>query len=259
MITLTSDFGLKDPYVAEMKGVILTINPEVTLIDITHEIEKFNVRMAAFTLASAAPYFPDGTVHLAVVDPGVGTTRRAIVIRAKKGFFVGPDNGVLVLAAQNQGIEQVYQIANSKFMLPKVSITFHGRDIFAPAAAYLEKGVDPAEFGSEVKDLVTPGFATVQHGKGSLTGEVLNVDGFGNIITNITENHAAFMEGEAVKAELSHASLSLEFGKTYAQAKPKEPILLIGSHGFLEIALNQASAAEKFQAKAGDKVKITVA
>ncbi len=137
MITLTSDFGLKDPYVAEMKGVILTINPNATLVDITHEIEKFNVRAAAFALASAAPYFPDGTVHLAVVDPGVGTDRRAIVIQTKKGFFVGPDNGVLVLAAQSQGIEHMYQLSNPKFMMPKVSSTFHGRDIFAPAAAYL--------------------------------------------------------------------------------------------------------------------------
>ena len=159
MITLTSDFGLKDPYVAEMKGVILTINPKATLIDITHEVEKFNVRMAAFMLASAAPYFPKGTVHLAVVDPGVGTQRRAIIVQTKKGFFVGPDNGVLILAAQNQGIEHVYELANPKFMLPKVSSTFHGRDIFAPAAAHLDIGVQPSDFGPEIKDPVKPEFA----------------------------------------------------------------------------------------------------
>ena len=117
MITLTSDFGLKDPYVAEMKGVILTINPKATIIDITHGVEKFNIRMGAFMLASAAPYFPKGTIHLAVVDPGVGTERRAILIQTKKGFFVGPDNGVLILAAQNQGIEHIYEITNPKFML----------------------------------------------------------------------------------------------------------------------------------------------
>ena len=114
MITLTSDFGLKDPYVAEMKGVILTINPKATLIDVTHEVEKFNIRMAAFMLASAIPYFPDGTVHLAVVDPGVGTQRRAIIVQTKKSFFVGPDNGILFLAARNQGVEHVYPGYKSK-------------------------------------------------------------------------------------------------------------------------------------------------
>ena len=187
MITLTSDFGLKDPYVAEMKGVILTINPKATLIDITHEVEKFDVRMAAFILASAAPYFPQGTVHLAVVDPGVGTQRRAIIIQTKKSFFVGPDNGILILAAQNQGIEHVYQITNPTFMLPKISSTFHGRDIFAPAAAHLDKGVPPKEFGPEIKDLTKPEFASVKQTNGSLIGEVIHIDGFGNIITNITE------------------------------------------------------------------------
>ena len=165
MITLTSDFGLKDPYVAEMKGVILTINPKATLIDITHEVEKFNIRMAAFMLASAAPYFPQGTVHLAVVDPGVGTQRRAILIQTKKSFFVGPDNGILILAAQNQGIEHVYQLTNPTFMLPKISSTFHGRDIFAPAAAHLDKGVQPSEFGPEIKDPINPEFAISQTNK----------------------------------------------------------------------------------------------
>src|SRR5208283_4092285 len=131
MITLTSDFGLKDPYVAEMKGVILTINPKAALIDITHEVEKFNIRMAAFMLASAAPYFPQGTIHMAVVDPGVGTQRRAILIQTKRSVFVGPDNGILILAAQPRGIEHAYQLTNPKFMLPKISNTFHGRDIFA--------------------------------------------------------------------------------------------------------------------------------
>ena len=163
MITLTSDFGLKDPYVAEMKGVILTINPNATIIDITHDVEKFNIRMGAFMLASAAPYFPKGTVHLAVVDPGVGTERRAILVQTKQGFFVGPDNGVLMLAAKNQGIEHTYELTNPKFMLPKVSSTFHGRDIFAPAAAYIGYRCRKAsEFGPEIADVVIPEFASVK-------------------------------------------------------------------------------------------------
>ena len=119
MITLTSDFGLKDPYVAEMKGVILSINPNASIVDITHGVEKFNIRMGAFMLASAAPYFPKGTVHLAVVDPGVGTERRAILVQTKQGFFVGPDNGILMIAAQNSGIEHTHELTNPKFMVPK--------------------------------------------------------------------------------------------------------------------------------------------
>ena len=258
MITLTSDFGIKDPYVAEMKGVILSINPNATLIDVTHEIEKFNVRAAAFALASAAPYFPEGAVHLAVVDPGVGTERRAIAVKTKKGIFVGPDNGVLILAAKNQGIESVRQLANPKFMLPKVSCTFHGRDVFAPAAAYLDKGVSLAEFGPEIKDPVTPSFAEAKHGEGWFSGEVLGIDGFGNIITNIAGKDAAFKEGSIVKVGLTGASLKVPFAKTYAQAEANIPVLLVGSHGFLEIALNQASAAKKFRVKAGDKIAFTV-
>ena len=257
MITLTSDFGLKDPYVAEMKGVILTINPNATIIDITHDVEKFDIRMGAFMLASAAPYFPKGTVHLAVVDPGVGTERRAILVQTKQGFFVGPDNGVLMLAAKNQGIKHIYQLSNPKFMLPKVSATFHGRDIFAPAAAYLDMGVKPAEFGPEVTDGVMPEFARVKRGAGSLIGEILHVDGFGNIITNISQKEMT--QAKAVNIKLHNISLNVAFGKTYAQTKPREAIALIGSHGFLEIALNQDSAAEKFHAAVGEKIEVTPA
>ncbi len=257
MITLTTDFGLKDPYVAEMKGVILTINPNANIVDVSHGVDKFNVRMGAFMLASAASYFPKGTIHLAVVDPGVGTERRAIVVQTKQGFFVGPDNGVLMLAAQAQGIEHVYTLANPKFMLPQVSCTFHGRDIFAPAAAYIDKGVDAKEFGPEITDAITPKFSTVERNDGSLFGEVLHVDGFGNAITNITQNELS--TAKAVKVNLHHISLQLTLTKTYAQAKSQEPIALIGSHGFLELALNQGNFAEKYRVRAGDRIEIIIA
>jgi hypothetical protein len=258
MITLTSDFGLKDPYVAQMKGVILNINPKATIVDITHDVEKFNIRTAAFMLASAAPYFAEGTVHLAVVDPGVGTQRRAIIIQTQKGFFVGPDNGILVLAAQNQGIEHVYHLMNPKLMLPKVSSTFHGRDIFAPAAAYLDKGVKAVEFGAEIKDVFEPEFAKVKHNRDSLIGGVLHIDDFGNIITNISEQEMPQTHAEIVNVELPNYSLKVAFVKSYAQSKLKEPVVLIGSHGFIEIALNQGNAAEKFQVKAGNKIIVSV-
>jgi S-adenosylmethionine hydrolase len=257
MITLTSDFGLKDPYVAEMKGVILSINPNATLIDVTHEIQKFNVRMGAFVLASAAPYFPKGTVHLAVVDPGVGTKRHAIVIQTKQGYVVGPDNGVLVLAAQNQGIEHIYELANPKYMRSEVSSTFHGRDIFAPAAAHLDNGIDPSEFGPELTDAVKPEFARVKQSNGSFLGEVLYIDGFGNVITNIHQSQIP--TAEKAEVQLPNTQIKIRFAKTYAQAKPEEAIALIGSRGFMEIALNQTSAAEKFRVKTGDKIAVSFA
>jgi S-adenosyl-L-methionine hydrolase (adenosine-forming) len=254
MITLTSDFGLKDPYVAEMKGVILTINPQAAIIDVTHGVEKFNIRMGAFILASAAPYFPKGTIHLAVIDPDVGTERRAILIQTKLGFFVGPDNGILILAAQNQGIEHLYEISNPKFMLPKISNTFQGRDIFAPAAANLDRGVKPSEFGPEITEVATPKFASAERRNSSLIGEVCHIDDFGNIITNISQKDLP--QNRVANIKLPGVLKNIFFGKTYAEAKPNEPLALIGSHGFLEIALNQGNAAEKFHAKTGDKIEI---
>jgi S-adenosylmethionine hydrolase len=257
MITLTSDFGLKDPYVAEMKGVILSINSKTTIVDITHGIEKFDIRTGAFILASVVPYFPKGTVHIAVVDPGVGTNRRSILVESKQGFFVGPDNGVLMLAAQKLGSEHTFEINNPKFMLPKISSTFHGRDVFAPAATYLEMGMKPSEFGPEISDAINPEFVKVEKINGSFTGEVLYIDGFGNIITNITQKEVA--DAKSVKVKFPNFSLALAFKKTYSEAKFQEPITLFGSHGFLEIALNQDNVAEKFHVTAGDKIQVTPA
>jgi S-adenosyl-L-methionine hydrolase (adenosine-forming) len=257
MITLTSDFGLKDPYVAEMKGVILTINPNAIIVDITHNIEKFNIGTAAFILASVASYFPKDTIHLAVVDPEVGSERRAIVIQTKHAFFVGPDNGVLMLAAQNQEIAHTYELLNPNLMLPKTSNTFHGRDIFAPVAAYIDKGVKPNEFGPEIRDPHLPSFPKIKRSNYELTGEVLYIDSFGNVITNIKEND--MIGSQKISLELNEISLNLKFGKAYAEAERKEPIILIGSYGFVEIAINQGNAAEKFRAKLGDKIRVTAA
>ncbi|MGB9914510.1 MAG: SAM hydrolase/SAM-dependent halogenase family protein [Candidatus Bathyarchaeales archaeon] len=257
IVTLTTDFGLKDPYVAEMKAVILNICPNAAIIDITHEIEKFNFRMGAYMLASAAPYFPSGTVHVAVVDPGVGTKRRPIIIETKHSFFVGPDNGILILAAAKQGIVCIHELTNPRFMLPKVSFTFHGRDIFAPAAAHLLNGVKPEEFGPEICDAVHPEFAEVTEKNGALTGEVLHVDGFGNIITNISENELTHIDVKtALNVDLAGRKMKLRFCRAYGEAGLQEPLALIGSHGFLEIALNQGNAAKEFNVGVGAKVAV---
>jgi S-adenosylmethionine hydrolase len=259
IVTLTTDFGLKDPFVAEMKAVILSICPTAIIVDVTHEVEKFNIRMGAYMLASAAPYFPEGTVHVAVVDPGVGTQRRQIIVQSKRNFFVGPDNGLLILAAEAQGIKRMYEITSRRLMLPHVSSTFHGRDIFAPAAAHLANGVPPEDFGPEITDAVKPGFTKVTRDKDTLAGEVLHVDGFGNIITNIRAKDLADFKEGMVQAEFSSHRLQLKVSRTYAEAKPQEALALIGSHNYLEIALNQGNAAAKFHAKAGDKITLSAA
>lgn len=257
VITLTTDFGLADPYVAEMKAVILGINPDAEIVDITHQVEKFNVRNGAFILAAAAPYFPRGTIHVAVVDPGVGTKRKPILIETEKDFFIGPDNGVLALAARSQGIRHVYEIANPKFMLPKVSSTFHGRDIFAPAAAFLSKGVEPSEFGPKIRRIVMPRFAKVVKRGDALVGEVIHVDSFGNIITNFTAKHLEALGVEnCIRVRLIDKLLTLKLCKAYAEVEARKPLAIIGSHDFLEISINMGNAAQTFGVKVGDKITL---
>jgi S-adenosylmethionine hydrolase len=257
IITLTTDFGLTDPYVAEMKAVILQICPAATIVDVTHQIEKFNIRMGAYILASASPYFPEGTIHVAVIDPGVGTRRKAILIEAQKSFFVGPDNGVLALAAKNQGIEHVYEITNPKLMLPKISDTFHGRDIFAPAAAHLAKGTPPSEFGPEICKIVTPKFTKIIRRKDVVIGEVVHVDGFGNIITNFREKELESMEIKGIiNMKLKDTWLKLKLCRAYTEVEAQKPLAIIGSHNFLEISVNQGNAADTFKVKIGDKITI---
>lgn len=256
IITILSDFGLEDPYVAEMKGTILSINPNSILVDVTHNVAKFDIQNGAFILSSATPYFPKGTIHIAVVDPGVGTKRRAIVIQTKKGYFIGPDNGLLILAAEHQGILRIHQLTNPKFMLSGVSSTFHGRDVFAPAAAYIEKGTKPEKFGPEIHEPVRPEFSKIKHTKDGITCRVLHIDSFGNIITNLSKTEATKLP-ENLNIKIQKNELKIKLKKTYGETKPNEAMALIGSHGFLEIALNRGNAAEKFQAKNGNEVTIT--
>ncbi|MEM2105185.1 MAG: SAM-dependent chlorinase/fluorinase [Candidatus Bathyarchaeia archaeon] len=257
IITLTTDFGLKDPYVAEMKAVILGICPNAQIIDITHQIEKFNIRIGAYMLACAAPYFPKSTVHVAVVDPGVGTRRRPLLIETRKDLFIGPDNGVLALAAKAQGIKRVYEISNRNFMLQRISNTFHGRDIFAPAAAHIANGVPPSEFGPEIEEITIPEFAKLVKRKDAIIGEVLHVDSFGNIVTNFGDKELKLMGiSETVDVKLKDKLLALKLCKAYAEVPPKQSLAIIGSHNFLEISINQGSAAEKFKVKAGDKIAL---
>lgn len=261
IITLLSDFGLKDPYVAEMKAVILSICPQARLVDINHEIEKFNVRMGAFVLASSASYFPKDTIHVAVVDPGVGTKRRAILVEARKALFVGPDNGLLMLAAERQGIRHVYNVTNERFMLSRVSNTFHGRDIFAPVAAHLANGCKPFDFGLEIHDYVVPRFVKPRLTKNALFGEVLHIDDFGNIVTNISRaefEKTGIQEGAMVRFRLKDKAIKLKFCSTYGEVPVGKSLALIGSHDFLEISTNQGNASRKFGTRVGDTVAVLI-
>lgn len=257
VITLTTDFGLKDPYVAEVKAVILSISPDVVLVDITHEVEKFNTRMGAYILASASSYFPKGTIHLTIVDPGVGTKRQPILIQTQRAYFIGPDNGVMTLAAKKEDTIQVRKIVNPRLMMSETANTFHGRDIFAPAAAYLANGSLPEEFGPKLSKIETPTLAEAVRRNDMLVGEIIHIDDFGNAITNFTEKEVAdFKDRNAVGVKLKNDRLKLKFYKTYGDVGFGKPLALIGSHGFLEIALNQGNAAEKFKLKIGDRISI---
>ena len=258
LVTLTTDFGLRDSYAAEMKAVILSIIPDARVVDISHQIEKFNVRMGAYVLACASPQFPNGTIHVAIVDPGVGTKRRPIIVQTNKCFFVGPDNGVLGLAVKNfEAKLRIYGITKREFMLSTVSSTFHGRDIFAPAAAYLAKGVCPAEFGPKIQQMVLPKFAKITKGGNRLEGQVIHIDDFGNIITNFTEKEfkTTKIKGK-VNVKIGRTKLRLALCIAYGDVKKGLPLAIIGSHNFLEISVNQGNAAKTFKTQIDDKVVI---
>jgi S-adenosylmethionine hydrolase len=261
ILSLLSDFGQKDPYVAEMKAVILSINPQARIVDVTHEIEKFSIRMGAYVLASAAPYFPPNTVHVAVVDPGVGTKRRPIIAETNRSLYVGPDNGLLMLAAHKEKITNVYRIDNPKYMLAKVSKTFHGRDIFAPAAAHLAAGVKASDFGPVIHDYVVPEFAKPDTKKGEVVGVVLHIDDFGNVVSNISAEdleQAGFREGDSLIVAVGDKILNLLFCSAYGEVPVGAPLALIGGSDFLEVAVNQGSASGIFRAKVGETFRVSV-
>ena len=260
IITLLSDFGYKDPYVAEMKAVILSINPQVNIVDVSHEIEKYNINMGAFFLASIVPFFPEGTIHVVVVDPGVGTKRRAIIIETHRGYLIGPDNGVLMLSAVREKIKNVFSIDNPKYARSEISNTFHGRDIFAPAAANLAKGINVNDFGRKVKDFIFPNLAKSYVKDGKLVGVVIHIDGFGNIITNISVEDLesyGIHESNQLEILLGGRIFTLMLHSTYSKVPVGSPLALIGSRNFLEFAVNQGDASHFFGSKIQDLITIS--
>ena len=261
IITLTTDFGTNDHFIGTMKGVILSIEPDAQIIDICHSVQAFDVLDGALTISQAYSYFPTGTIHMVVVDPGVGTARRPLIVSSDRHHFVAPDNGVLSLIYQREQRLSARHVTGEHYFLQPVSNTFHARDIFSPVAAYLAKGVDPEKFGEAVTDFVR--FSAPKPkaaNENTLRGVVLKVDRFGNLITNITPQDAPMLFGEnpgTFKIVVGQREIR-EIKEAYALGAPGEVFGIMGSMGYLEVAANRGSAAQLLGVGKGTDVNIVL-
>jgi S-adenosyl-L-methionine hydrolase (adenosine-forming) len=257
IITLLTDFGLQDGYVASMKGVILSICPEAILVDITHEAPRHDIRSAAFLLHTVTSSFPRGTIHVVVVDPGVGTTRRGIVIQTPDAVLVGPDNGVFSWILHRTPGYEARTLDNAEYQRPQVSATFHGRDIFAPAAAHIAIGVVIDAFGPPCTPLMAP-WTAPRLEAGTLHGEVIHIDRFGNAVTNIMRKDL-----ERLSPRMEHLKVrtagrdTAPLSRTYGDHPPDTLTALIGSCGHLEIAVTMGNCARRLGLKVEDPVTVT--
>ncbi|MEX1055341.1 MAG: SAM-dependent chlorinase/fluorinase, partial [Rhodothermales bacterium] len=256
-ITLTTDFGTQDAYVGAMKGVILGLNPEVRLVDISHRISAQDVMEAAFVLKDAVFYYPAGTVHLAVVDPGVGTNRRAVALRCERHFFVGPDNGLFPLLLGERKPDEIVVLDRPEYWRDgAISASFHGRDIFAPVAAHLSLARPLAEMGSAVDSLAPMYWALPIVDDQGVQGWVVHIDHFGNCITNVSRQILEERRsGRPVKCFVGNAILE-GMSRTYGDMEPGEPLMHFNSGDMLEIAVNSGNAAELLGIRKGASVNL---
>lgn len=258
LISLITDFGLSDNFVGVMKAAILKINPKARVVDICHQVRAQDIRQAAFLLSSSFRFFPRGTVHLAVVDPGVGSRRRKIIVRTKDYYFVAPDNGLLAFALKDEPPKKIIEITNEKYFLKPVSCTFHGRDIFAPVSAYLSKGESAGEFGRAVKSFRALELPAVKINSRELTGEIIYIDNFGNLVSNIDRSALeSFIRNKRFSIRLKNNTLR-RLSRAYMEGAALQPLALIGSFGCLEIAVNAGSARDYLKADKGDKIKVSI-
>lgn len=259
IIALMTDFGEDDFFVASLKATILKINPLARIVDITHRLGSFDPQSAGFLLVSCCTYFPEGTIFLAVVDPGVGSSRRILLAKTKKYFFIAPDNGLLTLALEEEEVQDLRALENKKFFLHKISKTFEARDKMAPVAAHLSKGVSPSEFGPEVKEYKKLRINRAVLKNNEISGHILYTDKFGNLITNIPEQCVRRLRKGRRKKTLSLQVRGVEiarFENTYSSVRKGELLFLIGSLGLVEIAAKEGSASRMLKARAGDPLKI---
>ncbi len=259
LVTLTTDFGLSDHFVGVMKGVILNINPDVEIVDLNHHINSYDIFEAAFTLAQSYRHFPPDTIHLAVVDPGVGTSRRPILARTIEYKFVGPDNGVLSLIYEREENVEVRHVTSDHYFLNPVSNTFHARDIFAPVVGWLSKGVEWDKFGEVITDFAK--FTPPKPKRVSdnlLKGVTLKVDKFGNIITNISPQDVPqlFAENPPPFKIIVNQQEITRLNLSYSMGKPSEIFAIVGSSGFIEICTNRGSAAKALNVGRGAEVGV---
>ncbi len=258
IVTLTTDFGPSDFYAGAMKGVIYTINPLATIVDITHSVQSFDLLDGALTIAQSYYLYPKDTIHVVVVDPGVGTDRRPILATVGDHYFIAPDNGVLSLVYEREERISVRHITSTHYFRQPVSQTFHGRDIFAAVAGWFSKGMDSGKFGETIEDYVRFNAPRARCEAGTVRGIVLKVDKFGSLITNITPNDVPQMFGGDFQLTVGNATITKLFS-SYAEGAKGEPFVIIGSGGFLEISVNKGSAAQVAGANKGSDVVVTVA
>lgn len=246
IITFLSDFGTKSSYVAQMKGVANDIAPQVKCVDISHDISPYNIRMGAFILRSASPFFPQGTIHVAIVDPGVGTNRRGIVVVTKYQIFIGPDNGLLIPAAHEFGNYLVYEITNTELQRTLISNTFHGRDIFTPVAAHLLTGIPFHQIGPQIDDYIDLRLEPAIRVGERFDASVIFIDEFGNIITNVEYGQIQDLAqlGKELLLKFGKRKIRLIFTNSYGFVQPGKAIAIIGSSGYLEISINQGNAMQ---------------
>lgn len=259
IITLTTDFGEGDHLVAVMRGVILSINQDAKLVDICHQVKAFDVWDGAFTLAEACGYFPPGTIHVVVVDPGVGSRRRPLLAQTRRHAFIAPDNGVLSLVYRNESPVEVRHITEQAYFRQPASATFHGRDVFAPCAGWLSRGVAPEKLGPVIEDYVRLEFAAPRRVQdGALEGVVLRVDRFGNLMTNLTLDDAPELGAHPaapVRLRINRRQVT-RVVEYYGMGRPGEPFLIVGSSGYLEVSVNRGSASQALGADAGTPVRL---
>jgi S-adenosylmethionine hydrolase len=257
LITLITDFGIEDTYAGVLKGVILSISPGCSIVDITHQIPPQDVRAACFALSTAYAYFPKRTIHLVIVDPGVGGTRRPLLIEAEDYFFIGPDNGVFTAILVKPGPKSVIEITNEEYFLAEVSSTFHGRDIFAPVAAHLVNGCPSSRFGTPASDYVLldwPQPSVVKPGEAQ--GTILHIDRFGNLVTSFSRDYIKQMTGNRTFRIECAGRIITQMVPSYAFAQTGELCGMFGSSNYLEISVTNGSARDILNAQCGDCVKI---
>lgn len=257
IVTLTTDFGYRDPFVGIMKGVLLGLNPDLRLVDISHGIPPQDVLAGALAIKAAIPFFPAGTIHLGVVDPGVGSERRALLIEAGDFYFVGPDNGLSSLALKDSEPQRIFELNNDVYHLKPTSTTFHGRDIFAPAAAQVSLGTSPQKLGSPTDSFVELPWPAVSQNRRLLRGQVVYLDGFGNASTNIWEEHLLPFAGHALTITVGRRKIR-GLSESYAAVGEGKFVAVMNSWRCLEIAVRNGSAKEKGKISVGTPVTVTL-